>query len=441
MQNQPPFVTVAMPCLNELPFIEACLRSAQSQTYPPDRIEILIADGGSSDGTRDILVRFGAEDPRIRTIDNPDRIQATGLNRILEQARGDVIVRMDIHCEYAPDYVEKCVEVLGRTGADNVGGAQRCRGRTPFEKAVCAALTSPLGVGGAAYRSPENEGYVDTVFLGAYRKDTIEKLEGWDAKAVTNEDAELNQRLIGAGGKIFLSRELVVHYTPRGTLAALARQYYRYGRGRARTLVKHRGFLSIRPALPFLALASGLALVVALPWTNAAFFALALAAFGVVVEALRVGSSGGAARVATICAIFPTLVLSHGAGFATGLIRYLLRPDWQGAVGSTRRALTLALLALAPTDCGPETLGPKAPAGLEFVRISGEVTGLAAAMRQWRTDVEASSPAQFASLVVLGADGCRFRQGWRRRLAGDAARRRKHHRAAESLGRAEEAVL
>ncbi len=234
------FVTIAMPCLNEEAFIGQCLQSVLEQTYPLDRIEVLVADGGSTDGTLEAIGRLAARDRRIRVIDNPERFQAAGLNRILREARGDVIVRMDVHCEYAPDYVQKCVEVLERTGADNVGGAQRCRGRSAFEKAVCAALRSPLGVGGAAYRNPEKEGYVDTVFLGAYRKSVFDRIGPWDPAAITNEDAELNQRLVAAGGRIYLSREIVVHYSPRSSFGALARQYYRYGRGRARTLTKAR---------------------------------------------------------------------------------------------------------------------------------------------------------------------------------------------------------
>ncbi len=328
MSFQPLLVTIAMPCLNEAAHVEACLRSVQRQTYPRDRIEMAIAEGGSTDGTREILARLANEDPRIHVLDNPDRLQAAGLNRILLQAKGDVIVRMDVHCEYAPDYVEKCVAVLERTGADNVGGAQRCRGRTEFEKAVCAALSSPLGVGGAAYRSPDNEGYVDTVFLGAFRRGALERIGAWDPGAITNEDAELNQRLVASGGRIYLSREIVVHYAPRGSLVSLARQYYRYGRGRARTLLKHRRFLSVRPALPFLVLGAGLALVVALPWTNAAIYALLVAAVALAAEATRVGASGGLARVAVVLAVLPTVVLSHGSGFASGLVRYLLAPDW-----------------------------------------------------------------------------------------------------------------
>ena len=331
MSASTPLVTIAMPCLNEAAFIEACLRSVANQTYTRHRTEILVADGGSTDSTRGILERLAREDARIRLIDNPDRIQAAGLNRILQEARGDVIVRMDVHCEYAPDYVAKCVELLDRTGADNVGGAQRCQSRTSFEKAVCAALHSPLGVGGAAYRSPDNEGFVDTVFLGAYRRSALSRIGAWDPRAITNEDAELNQRLVDAGGRIYLSREIVVRYVPRGSLSALGRQYYRYGCGRARTLLKHRRLLAIRPALPFLGVLTGLGLVVALPWTSTPLYAAGLAGLAFASEAVRVGFSGGPACAARVLAILPTIVVSHGMGFGAGLLRYLLTPDWPDA--------------------------------------------------------------------------------------------------------------
>lgn len=133
----------------------------------------------------------------------------------------------------------------------------------------------------------------------------------------TNEDAELSQRLIDAGGRIYLSRDIVVHYVPRGSIRSLARQYYRYGRGRARTLLKHRR-LTIRPALPFLAVVTGLLLVAALPWTNAALYAGALSALGL---AFRVGWSGGPGRVGRVLAILLVIIGCHSLGFGVGLVR------------------------------------------------------------------------------------------------------------------------
>jgi succinoglycan biosynthesis protein ExoA len=323
-----PFVTIAMPSFNEERYIEACLRSALRQDYPADRFEVLVADGRSTDRTREITTRVGAEDPRVALVDNPARLQAAGMNEAIRRARGDVIVRMDVHCEYAPDYVRRCVEALERTGADNVGGAQRAQAETSFQRALCAALDSPLGVGGASYRSAENEGWVDTVFLGAFRRRVFETVGMYDPGAFTNEDAELNQRIHDAGGKVYLSRDIVVFYHPRQSFRALARQYFKYGQGRARTLVKHGRFLSIRPAIPAGMVLAGAALL-ATSWLQP-FTPLCASLYGALtgVEAVRVGRRGGVAQIPTVWAIFPVLHVSHGVGFLSGIARFLRRPDW-----------------------------------------------------------------------------------------------------------------
>lgn len=324
-----PLVTIAMPCLNEEVHIEACIRSVQAQDYPADRVEILVADGGSTDRTREILAHLAEDDPRIAVIDNPARIQAAGMNELIKRAKGDVIVRMDVHCEYARDYVSKCIEALERTGADNVGGAQRARGLSLFQRALCAALESPLGVGGASYRSPDNEGFVDTVFLGAFRRRVFETAGLYDPGAITNEDAELNQRILAAGGKVYLSKDIVVHYFPRDSFVKLAKQYFKYGRGRARTLLKLGKFLSLRPALPFLMVAGGAALLATSPFQPITPFAFGAYALATGAEAVRVGRKAGWAAVPVAWGIFPTLHVSHGIGFAAGLVTYGLHPDWQ----------------------------------------------------------------------------------------------------------------
>ena len=321
-------VTIVMPAYNEEHYIEACIASVQAQDYPSELIEVLVADGQSIDKTRDILARIGHTDPRIKIIDNPERLQAAGLGKMVKAAQGDVIVRMDVHCEYAPDYVRKCVEALEATGADNVGGAQRAKAKTLFQRALCAALTSPLGVGGARYRSADAEGYVDTVFLGAFRRKVFETVGLWDPKAITNEDTELNQRILESGGKIYLSREIVAHYYPREALRALAKQYFKYGRGRARTLLKLGKFTNIRPVIPFFMVSSGAALIampLLWPLAPAAFATYALATGA---EAVRVGRSVGAQVIPTVWSIFPVLHVSHGVGFAAGLWQYLRKPDW-----------------------------------------------------------------------------------------------------------------
>jgi succinoglycan biosynthesis protein ExoA len=322
-----PFVTVVLPCLNEAAYVEACVRTVLGQDYPADRMEVLVADGGSDDGTLAILARLAEGDGRLRVIANPRRIQSAGLNEAIRAARGSVVVRMDVHCEYAPDYVRRCVEVLEATGADNVGGAQRPRAATRFQRLLAMALGSPLAVGGARYRSSGNEGQVDTVFLGAFRRSVFERVGLYDPAAVTNEDAELNQRILAAGGRIHLSRSIVVHYFPRETLGRLARQYYGYGRGRARTLCKHRGLPSWRPLAPF-ALVMAMAAMALVPALGplAPYFVLGYAA-AVAWETLRVGRAAGPGAL-LIGLILVTMHASHGAGFAAGLLRYLPQRDW-----------------------------------------------------------------------------------------------------------------
>jgi succinoglycan biosynthesis protein ExoA len=328
MMSSSVFVTIAMPCRDEEAYIEACIRSVQAQDWPYDQMEILVADGMSMDATREILARLAAADPRIRLVDNPARVQAAGLNECIRRARGEVIVRMDVHAEYAPDFVRKCVEVLERTGADNVGGAARPRARTFFQRCVAAALVSPLGMGGSHYRKASEEGDVESVWPGAFRRDVFERFGTFDPQAVTNEDAELNQRIVDAGGRVYMSREIVVHYYPRESMRQLARQYFKYGRGRARTLLKHGRFLSWRPAVPFLWLTGEVLLLATSPWHPLGTWSLATYGLVAGVEAVRVGRHEGVLAIPVVWSIFPVMHMAHGAGFAAGLVRYTLRPDW-----------------------------------------------------------------------------------------------------------------
>lgn len=323
-----PFVTVGVPCLNEEGFIEALVRGALAQDYPADRFEVLVADGGSTDGTRGILARLSAEDARVRVLDNPQKIQAAGMNEIIRAARGDVLVRFDAHADYAPDYVRKCIEVLQKTGADNVGGGAKTRARNFFQRAVCAALDSPLGVGGSRYRTEGEEGYVDTVWGGTFPRRIFETVGMYDGKAVVNEDAELNQRILDAGGKIYLSKEIVAYYYPRDSFEGLAKQYFKYGKGRARTLLKHRSFPTPRPAIPFMMVTTGALMLLAPPLQLLAPWYFGGYGLLTAIEAVRVGRKVGVQAIPAVWAIFPVLHVSHGVGFGAGLIHFLRNPDW-----------------------------------------------------------------------------------------------------------------
>jgi cellulose synthase/poly-beta-1,6-N-acetylglucosamine synthase-like glycosyltransferase len=322
-----PFVTLVMPSFDEEQYIEACLRSLLAQDYPADHMEILVADGGSRDRTRAIVGRIASEDARVRLLDNSEhRIQSYGMNLAIKESRGEFLLVCDVHAEYAGDYVSKLVEAFLRTGADAAGGAQRAKARTWFQKALCAALASPLGVGGAAYRSPDEDGWVDTVFPGAFRRSILEQVGLYDTAAVTNEDAELFQRILEAGGKVYLSKEVVVHYYPRKSLRLLAKQYFKYGDGRARTLLLHKRFPVLRPLIPFAFVVSGLTILVVPPLQALAPLAFGAYATLTGLEALRVSVREGVWAAPVVWAIFPTMHVAHGLGMLQGLIKYTLKP-------------------------------------------------------------------------------------------------------------------
>jgi cellulose synthase/poly-beta-1,6-N-acetylglucosamine synthase-like glycosyltransferase len=322
-----PLVTLVMPSYNEEAHIDECLRSLLGQDYPADRMEVLVADGGSADKTREIVAKIAATDGRVRLLDNSaHRIQSYGMNLAIKESRGEFILITDVHAEYAQDYVSKLVEVFTTTGADAAGGAQRAKAKTPFQRALCAALSSPLGVGGASYRSPTKEGWVDTVFPGAFRRKILEKVGLYDVKAVTNEDAELFQRLLKSGGRVYLSPKVVVHYYPRPNLRLLAKQYFKYGDGRARTLLLHQGLPVVRPVIPCLALVSAIILL-AVPALRFLFpWALGVYLLTTLVEAIRVGWRAGAMAIPTVWIIFPTMQISHGLGMLIGLVKYTIKP-------------------------------------------------------------------------------------------------------------------
>ncbi|MDC3958729.1 glycosyltransferase family 2 protein [Polyangium jinanense] len=325
-----PFCSIVIPCYNEEEHIERVVHAAAGQRYPADRLEIFVVDGRSLDRTRDIVRALADEDPRIILLDNPQRLQAAAMNMAIKRSRGDVIVRMDAHADYDPGYVAASVAALRRTGALNVGGAMRPRAKTTFQKALCAALGSPLGVGGSASRDPHREGYVESVWCGAFRREAFELAGLFDPDARTNEDAELNQRILERGGRIYQSRDIVGHYYPRSSFPTLFQQYFNYGAGRARTILRRGLPPSIRPLIPFATLVTFTVLAAlaafyppARPVLGAAVSVYTLAIFAAAAWASR---RGDGRLVFLVAAMFPVMHLAHGLGFAVGLARYAQEP-------------------------------------------------------------------------------------------------------------------
>jgi glycosyltransferase involved in cell wall biosynthesis len=247
-QGPRPGVSIVLPTLNERAFVRDCLDSLLAQDYP-NVVEILVCDGGSTDGTREIVEAFGGS---VRLVDNPGITAAAGLNLGLREMSGEVFCRGDAHSLYEKDYVTRCVEVLLETGAANVGGPMRAVGTTAFGRAVAAVTSSPFGVGPGRFHYATERCDVDTVYLGCWRRTTLDELGGWDDANLQwgAEDHELNLRITDAGGRIVLDPRIRSWYFPRETPRALARQYSNYGVGKSSTLWKHRRLPSWRPLAP-----------------------------------------------------------------------------------------------------------------------------------------------------------------------------------------------
>lgn len=245
-----PLVSILLPCRNEVKHIEHCLESAMQQQPPEGGFEIIVADGMSEDGTREVLEKIAQRDSRVRVIDNPRRIVSSGLNAAIAVASGKIIVRMDAHTDYAPDYVKQCVAVLQRTGADNVGGPARTRATGYTARAVAAAYHSPFAVGGARFHDTSYEGYLDTVTYGCWLKDSFQQFGMFDEELVRNQDDEHNLRISRGGGKIYQSPSIQSWYRPRSSLSTLFRQYMQYGYWKVRVIQKHKLPASIRHLVP-----------------------------------------------------------------------------------------------------------------------------------------------------------------------------------------------
>ncbi len=260
-------VSVVMPARNAAATVEASIRSALEQEYPQP-LEVVVAEGMSHDGTRQVIERLARADPRVRLVDNPTGTTPAGLNRAVAAARGEIIVRCDAHAILPPGYVATAVDLLVATGADNVGGRQRPVGVTLREKAIALAMSTPLGAGDARYRLGGSPGPTDTVYLGTFTRSALERVGGFDDTLERNQDYELNIRLRQSGGTVYFSPDLVVDYRPRGSLPTLWRQYYDYGRWKRQVVRRHPGSLRWRQlAAPLLVAGLALSLLaLATPW-------------------------------------------------------------------------------------------------------------------------------------------------------------------------------
>ncbi len=243
-QSELPFVSVILPVRNEENFIANCLNAALQQQYPPEKMEILVADGGSSDRTVEII-RQTAGANRVYIVENTKKKQASGINILLQRAKGDIIVRVDGHTMIAPNYIQSCVQALRESGADMVGGAIAPQGITAVGKAIACAAKTPFAVPGA-FHSGRAAQFTDTVYMGAWKREAITKTGLFNEALRANEDYEYNYRLRKNGGKIYFSPTITSVYYSRQSFGALFRQYFAYGRGKCAMLRQNPASLRIR---------------------------------------------------------------------------------------------------------------------------------------------------------------------------------------------------
>ena len=315
-----PAVSVVMPILNEERHLEEAVAAVLGQDYAGS-VEVVLALGPSTDRTDEIAAALAAADSRVQTVPNPSGRTPEALNAALGASRSDIVVRVDGHGVLDPDYVRTAVELLEETGAANVGGLMDAEGVTTFERAVAAAMTSRLGVGASRFHTGGDSGPADTVYLGVFRREWLDRMGGYDPRFVRAQDWELNHRIREAGGLVWFSPRLRVSYRPRPTLSRLARQYRDYGRWRRVVARTHSGTINARYLAPPVALL-GVAVggVSGLAWAPAW---LVPAAYLVLttVGGLSIRAALSWRERLLLPVILPTMHLSWGWGFLTSRVR------------------------------------------------------------------------------------------------------------------------
>lgn len=329
-QAEPPMITFIMPTRNEERFVEAAVRSLLDQSYPHDRIEVLVIDGASDDTTREIVAALASGDERVRLLDNPRRITAAAFNIGLRAASGEILSIVSAHAESAPDFAAIVADVFAQSGASLVGGRtlHRAAVDTPTARAICRASTSPFGLGGDRHHSNEQSGWIDTAYPSAYRRSLIEAVGEFDESLVRNQDDDFHLRAKQQGYPMRYDPRLRADYFARSTYRLLWTQYYAYGYWRAFTLHKHKSVASIRHLVPGM-FVLGVACGPVVWWSRTlrmVWLAGVLGYAAIVAVAVARDTQRQTVRDASHFAIaLVTLHTSYGTGFWRGVIALFRR--------------------------------------------------------------------------------------------------------------------
>ena len=310
-----PDLSIILPVLNEANHLKAAVTAILAQNYQ-GKFEVILAIGPSSDATYQVASDLAQADSRVIVVDNPTGKTAAGLNIALAKSKAPIIVRVDGHAEIPNNYFSIAVELLRETGAVNVGGLMGAVGKTKFEKSVARAMRSPLGVGAAKFHTGGGAGEVDTVYLGCFLRDALMEIGGFDERFIRAQDWELNFRLRERGGKIYFDPRLEVTYRPRSNLAALAKQYFEYGRWRRVVSRKHAGTINYRYLAPPFALLGTIASLISGLVISPFLFIPAGIYAGFTLAAGMLLGKGLVEKIAMPAVLF-TMQMAWGAGFIT----------------------------------------------------------------------------------------------------------------------------
>lgn len=322
-----PLVSIVVAARNEERHLPACLDALLAQDYPRDRLEILVMDGGSTDRTRETAATYMAADQRIQVLDNPERIAATAFNHGIRASRGEYVGVMSGHGIPAPDYVARAVRDLQQTQAWAVGGKIVRRSRTPVQRAIAMASSSPFGVGNAAHNYASTAQAAETVFPGMWPRWVFDRVGWFDASLVRNQDDELSYRIRRAGGLIWYDPMIRVAYEPRSTLGSFFSQYRQYGYWRVRVLELHPAALQLRQLVPAAWLLGVAASALGFALRNRLRL-LAIPSIGGylgLMSAVAVRSGDGHGGAARMLAALMAMHVAYGWGVLHGLVSAVLR--------------------------------------------------------------------------------------------------------------------
>ena len=310
-----PEISVILPVLNESKYLEEAVNAILDQDFAGS-LEIIVAVGPSHDGTEKIAHDLAGKDSRVVVVANPTGRTAAGLNLAVAATRYSIIVRVDGHSKIPRNYLSLAFEILKETGAVNVGGIMAAEGQSIFENSVARAMRSPLGVGASRFHTGGGSGSVDTVYLGAFRKQALLAVGGFDERFTRAQDWELNFRLREAGGVIYFDPRLVVTYRPRGTVKALAKQYFEYGRWRRVVSRRHEGTINYRYlAPPFTVIGVVSSMILGAIFTPILYIPALTYALFILIASARIGKS--LAEFVSLPLILLTMHMTWGLGFIT----------------------------------------------------------------------------------------------------------------------------